>query len=148
MMFEPLIRLGLRYRNLTLGCAVALILAGVQAWLGLPIDAFPDISPTQAKVILKIPGMTPEEVEQRVVKPIEQELLSIPNKRIVRSISKYGIADITIDFDEGVDLYWARQQVSERLGSVMRDLPASVSGGLAPITTPVSYTHLRAHETG
>ena len=91
-MFEPLIRLGLRYRNLTLGCAVALILAGVQAWLGLPIDAFPDISPTQAKVILKIPGMTPEEVEQRVVKPIEQELLSIPNKRVVRSISKYGIA--------------------------------------------------------
>ena len=104
-MFEQLIRLGLRYRNLTLGFAVALMLAGMHAWLNLPIDAFPDISPTQAKVILKIPGMTPEEVEQRVVKPIEQELLSIPNKRVVPSISKYGIADITIDFDEGVDLY-------------------------------------------
>ncbi len=141
-MFEPLIRLGLRYRNLTLGCAVALILAGVQAWLGLPIDAFPDISPTQAKVILKIPGMTPEEVEQRVVKPIEQELLSIPNKRVVRSISKYGIADITIDFEEGIDLYWARQQVSERLAGVLRELPAGVSGGLAPITTPLSEMYM------
>jgi len=86
--------------------------------------------------------MTPEEVEQRVVKPIEQEMLSIPNKRIVRSISKYGIADITIDFDEGVDIYWARQQVSERLGGVMRDLPASVSGGLAPISTPLSEVYM------
>ena len=141
-MFEQLIRLGLRYRNLTLGFAVALMLAGMHAWLNLPIDAFPDISPTQAKVILKIPGMTPEEVEQRVVKPIEQELLSIPNKRVVRSISKYGIADITIDFDEGIDLYWARQQVSERLAGVMRDLPAGVSGGLAPITTPLSEMYM------
>lgn len=141
-MFEQLIRLGLRYRNLTLGFAVALMLAGMHAWLNLPIDAFPDISPTQAKVILKIPGMTPEEVEQRVVKPIEQELLSIPNKRVVRSISKYGIADITIDFDEGVDLYWARQQVTERLAGVLRDLPAGVAGGLAPITTPLSEIYM------
>jgi cobalt-zinc-cadmium resistance protein CzcA len=141
-MFEHLIRLSLRFRSLTLACAGLLLFAGTHAWLNLPIDAFPDISPTQAKVILKIPGMTPEEVEQRVVKPIEQELLSIPNKRIVRSISKYGIADITIDFDEGVDLYWARQQVSERLGSVMRDLPSSVSGGLAPITTPLSEVYM------
>ena len=141
-MFEQLIRVGLRFRNLTLGMAVALALAGLHAWLNLPIDAFPDISPTQAKVILKIPGMTPEEVEQRVVKPIEQELLSIPNKRVVRSISKYGIADITIDFDEGVDLYWARQQVTERLAGVLRDLPAGVAGGLAPITTPLSEIYM------
>jgi heavy metal efflux system protein len=141
-MFEQLIRLSLRFRSLTLACAGLLLAAGLHAWLNLPIDAFPDISPTQAKVILKIPGMTPEEVEQRVVKPIEQELLSIPNKRIVRSVSKYGIADITIDFDEGIDIYWARQQVSERLSSVMRDLPASVTGGLAPITTPLSEVYM------
>ena len=137
-MFEALIRLSLRYRNLTLGVAVAIVLAGANAWLNLPIDAFPDISPTQAKLILKVPGMTPVEIEQRVVKPIEQELLSIPNKQVVRSMSKYGIADITIDFEEGVDIYWARQQVSEHLASVMRDLPPSVTGGLAPITTPLS----------
>ncbi len=141
-MFDTLIRLALRYRNLTLGAATALLLAGLYAWLTLPIDAFPDISPTQAKIILKSPGMTPEEVEQRVVRPIEQELLSIPSKRVVRSVSKYGIADITIDFNEGVDLYWARQQVSERLSGVMRELPASVSGGLAPITTPLSELYM------
>ena len=137
-MFATLLRLGLRHRWLTLAAAAALALAGWQAWHALPIDAFPDISPTQAKLILKVPGMTPEEVEQRVVRPIEQELLSIPKKRVVRSVSKYGIADVTVDFEEGVDIYWARQQVSERLNQVWGDLPGGVSGGLAPITTPLS----------
>ena len=135
---DALIRLALRYRQLTLLFAAMLVLAGWQAWITLPIDAFPEISPTQTKIILKIPGMTPEEVEQRVVKPIEQELLSIPRKRMVRSVSKYGIADITLDFEEGVDIYWARQQVSERLNGVLPTLPSGVDGGLAPITTPLS----------
>jgi cobalt-zinc-cadmium resistance protein CzcA len=64
-------------------------------------------------------------------------MLGIPNQRIMRSISKYAIADITIDFNEGTDIYWARQQVAERLNNAQRDLPASASGGLAPITTPL-----------
>ena len=128
----------LRYRGLVLLLAMVLAASGWLAWLKLPVDAFPDISPTQAKIILKIPGMTPEEVELRVVKPIELELLSIPRKIMVRSMSKYGIADITIDFESGVDIYWARQQVSERLSGVMDMLPATVQGGLAPITTPLS----------
>ncbi len=139
---EKLIHTALRWRTLTLLLAALLALAGLRAWFQLPIDAFPDISPTQAKIILKIPGMTPEEVELRVVRPIEQELLSIPKKRMVRSVSKYGIADITLDFEEGTDLYWARQQVSERLSGVMGDLPAGVSGGLAPITTPLSELYM------
>ncbi|WP_374353946.1 efflux RND transporter permease subunit [Limnohabitans sp.] len=139
---DKLIHTALRWRRLTLLLAALLALAGLRAWFQLPIDAFPDISPTQAKIILKIPGMTPEEVELRVVRPIEQELLSIPKKRMVRSVSKYGIADITLDFEEGTDIYWARQQVSERLSGVMGDLPAGVSGGLAPITTPLSELYM------
>ncbi|MBI2747656.1 MAG: efflux RND transporter permease subunit, partial [Burkholderiales bacterium] len=141
-MIDALIRLSLRHRVLVLLLAVVLMAVGLRAWMQLPIDAFPDISPTQAKIILKIPGMTPEEVELRVVKPVEQELLSIPRKRMVRSVSKYGIADITLDFDEGVDIYWARQQVNERLTGVMAELPAGVSGGLAPITTPLSELYM------
>jgi CzcA family heavy metal efflux pump len=139
---DRLIHAALRYRSLTLLLAALLALAGLRAWQLLPIDAFPDISPTQTKIILKIPGMTPEEIELRVVRPIEQELLSIPHKRMVRSVSKYGIADITLDFDEGTDIYWARQQVSERLAGVMGDLPAGVGGGLAPITTPLSELYM------
>lgn len=128
----------LRQRLLTLGAMLALVLGGIFAWQSLPIDAFPDVSSPQVKIIMKVPGMTPEEVETRVVLPIEQEVLGIANKRIVRSTSKYGIADITVDFLEGTDVYWARQQVGEALANVRGDLPASAMGGLAPITTPLS----------
>jgi cobalt-zinc-cadmium resistance protein CzcA len=86
---------------------------------------------------MKAPGMTPEEVEARITTPIELEMLGIPNKKILRSVSKYAIADITIDFEDGTDIYWARSQVSERLNGILRDLPAGVDGGLAPITTPL-----------
>ncbi|OYV30977.1 MAG: CusA/CzcA family heavy metal efflux RND transporter, partial [Thiomonas sp. 20-64-5] len=96
----------------------------------------------QVKIIMKVPGMTPEEVETRVVLPIEQEVLGIANKRIVRSTSKYGIADITVDFVEGTDVYWARQQVGEALANVRGDLPPSAMGGLAPITTPLSDLYM------
>ena len=122
--------------------ASVLIVYGLNTWFSIPVDAFPDISPTQVKVILKIPGMTPEEVEQRVVRPVELEMLSIPKKRIIRSVSKYGIADITIDFEDGTDIYWARQQVSERLNAFTKDLPSGVTGGLAPITTPLSEVYM------
>ncbi|MGC8703205.1 MAG: efflux RND transporter permease subunit [Thiomonas sp.] len=132
----------LRQRLLTLGAMLALVAGGIFAWRTLPIDAFPDVSSPQVKIIMKVPGMTPEEVETRVVLPIEQEVLGIANKRIVRSTSKYGIADITVDFVEGTDVYWARQQVGEALANVRGDLPASAMGGLAPITTPLSDLYM------
>ncbi|WP_338240900.1 efflux RND transporter permease subunit [Aurantiacibacter hainanensis] len=124
--------------------ALALILAGIGAWSfnRLPIDAFPDISSTQVKIILRAPGMTPEEVESRVITPIEMEMLGIPDQAVLRSVAKYAIADITIDFEDGTDIYWARQQVSERLNSVMTDLPSTVEGGMAPISTPLSDMYM------
>ncbi len=137
-MISRLIAFALTQRLIIALAAVGLIVAGTLALLRLPIDAFPDISTTQTKIILKAPGMTPEEVEARIVVPIEQELLGIPNQTILRSMAKYGIADITIDFSDSTEIYWARQQVSERLAAVMADLPDSVSGGLAPIATPLS----------
>lgn len=119
---------------------LTLVLAGIGAWsfAKLPIDAFPDISTTQVKIILKAPGMTPEEVESRVVTPIEMEMLGIPEQTTLRSVAKYSIADITIDFKDSTDIYWARQQVAERLNAVMGELPPTVEGGLAPISTPLS----------
>lgn len=136
-MLGRLIALSLAQRLLVLVLAVLMIAAGVKAAGELSIDAFPDVSSTQVKLIMKAPGMTPEEVETRIVAPIEQELLGIPYQSMLRSQSKYALADITLDFKEGTDAYWARQQVNERLASVMKDLPASASGGLAPITTPL-----------
>ena len=137
MMLEGLIRFSLTQRLLLLVLTVLLVAAGVQAFLGVPIDAFPDVSTTQVKIILKAPGMTPEEVETRLATPVEQEMLGIPNQHLLRSTSKYALTDITIDFEDGTDIYWARQQVGERLAAAMDNLPPGVSGGMAPITTPL-----------
>jgi cobalt-zinc-cadmium resistance protein CzcA len=132
-----LVEFALTQRLLILVATAALVGGGVLAFRGLPIDAYPDVSSTQVKVIMKAPGMTPEEVEARITTPIELELLGIPYKKVVRSVSKYAIADITLDFEDGTDIYWARQQVAERLNNVTRELPRGVTGGLAPITTPL-----------
>lgn len=137
-MIARLVAFALTQRLLMLLAALGLVVAGAWSLQHLPIDAFPDVSTTQVKIIMKAPGMTPEEVETRIVVPIEQELLGIPTQTMLRSVSKYGIADITLDFEDSTDTYWARQQVAERLSSVMPDLPDTATGGLAPITTPLS----------
>jgi len=114
-----------------------LIGGGGLALLHTPIDAYPDISTTQVKMVVKAAGLTPEEMETRVSAPIEVEMLGIPHQVMLRSTTKYALADITIDFEEGTDIYWARQQVSERLNGVWDRLPANVTGGMAPMTTPL-----------
>ncbi|OYU98603.1 MAG: hypothetical protein CFE45_15860, partial [Burkholderiales bacterium PBB5] len=91
-MWHTVIAFSLRQRLLVLILTVLLAVAGALAWLGLPIDAFPDVSSTQVKLILKAPGMTPEEVETRITVPIEQELLGIPRQKMLRSTSKYALA--------------------------------------------------------
>lgn len=147
-MLNRLIEFSLTQRLFVLGLAVLLTAAGTMAAMRLPIDAFPEIAPTQVKIIMKAPGMTPEEVEARVVRPLEMELLGIPNQKIMRAKTKYAIADITIDFEDGVDVYWARQQVSERLTAVAPDLPETVEGGLAPISTALSELFMFTIEGG
>ena len=137
-MLRTLLARALSYRLFVIAAAIALAGLGTWAFVTLPIDAYPDIAPTQVKMILKAPGMTPNEVETRILAPIEQEMLGIPRQSILRATAKYAIADITIDFADGTDIYWARQQVSERLAGVMGELPTGVTGGLAPISTPLS----------
>lgn len=132
-----LIHFALTQRVFTLLLALMIAGAGWVAALNLPIDAFPDVSPTQVKIIVKVAGMTPEEVETRVTMPIEVEMLGIPKQTMLRSIAKYALTDITIDFEEGTDIYWARQQVAERLNGVWTTLPANAGGGMAPMTTPL-----------
>jgi len=137
-MLRALVAWSLSYRLLLV--ALALVVAGLGTWAyaTLPVDAYPNIAQTQVKIILKAPGMTPEEVETRVITPIELEMLGLPSQAMLRSTAKYAIADITIDFVDGTDIYWARQQVGERLAGVMAELPAGVEGGMAPISTPLS----------
>ncbi len=143
-----LIRFALQQRLLILLLVVLLIGSGLSAFNQLPIDAFPEVSPTQVKIIIKANGMTPEEVEARITAPVELEMLGIPKQAMLRSLSKYAITDITIDFDEGTDIYWARQQVAERLNAIWPELPADIEGGIAPMTTPLGEMYMFAIEGG
>ncbi|HIP59300.1 MAG TPA: efflux RND transporter permease subunit [Campylobacterales bacterium] len=135
---NKLISFALSQRLFVTLLALMILGFGVKSYNELPIDAFPEISPVQVKIILKSSGMTPAEMESRVVIPIEREMVGIPGGGVMRSTTKYGLCDITIDFDEDTDIYWARQQVSERLTGIMGELPQNLEGGLAPISTPLS----------
>lgn len=132
-----LIRFALSQRILIMLALFLLAGGGYYAFKNIPIDAFPEVSPTQVKIIVKAPGMTPEEVEARITAPIEINLLGISHQTMLRSIAKYALTDITVDFEEGTDIYWARQQIAERLNTLWGDLPSGVSGGIAPMTTPL-----------
>jgi cobalt-zinc-cadmium resistance protein CzcA len=136
-MLAKLIQFALTQRLLMLILTLGLAAAGALAYQSLPIDAFPDVSSTQVKIIIKAPGMTPEEVEARITAPIEVEMLGIPHQSGLRSVAKYALTDITVDFTDGTDIYWARQQIAERLNAVWGNLPADISGGMAPLTTPL-----------
>src|SRR5512143_2164307 len=147
-MLSRLIQFALTQRLLMLLAVVLLIGGGYMAIRQIPIDAFPDISSTQVKIIIKAPGMTPEEVESRITAPIEVEMLGIPKQVMLRSVAKYALTDITVDFAEGTDIYWARQQVSERLNGLWGDLPSDITGGIAPMTTPLGEMFMFTVEGG
>ncbi|GAA7346165.1 efflux RND transporter permease subunit [Helicobacter pylori] len=137
-MLASIIEFSLRQRIIVIVGAILVLFFGTYSFINTPVDAFPDISPTQVKIILKLPGSSPEEMENNIVRPLELELLGLKGQKSLRSISKYSISDITIDFDDSVDIYLARNIVNERLSSVMKDLPVGVEGGMAPIVTPLS----------
>ncbi len=141
-MINSLIRFALVQRLMMLLIALALAGAGVWAFKTLPIDAFPEISSPQVQVIIKAPGLSPTEVESRITFPVEVEMQGIPRQTVLRSTTKYALSIIVIDFEDGTDIYWARQQVTERLSQVWADLPPGVEGGLGPITTPLGEGYM------
>ena len=147
-MLARLIQFALTQRLLMLVLTTLLVGAGGYAFKNLPIDAFPDVSSTQVKIIIKAPGMTPEEVEARITAPVEVEMLGLPHQSMLRSVAKYGLTDITVDFDDGTDIYWARQQVAERLNAIWGSLPPDASGGIAPMTTPLGEMFMFTIEGG
>lgn len=147
-MLARLIEFSLSQRVFVALATAVLIGVGWTSFQRTPIDAFPDVSTTQVKVIVRAPGMTPEEVETRITAPIEVEMLGIPRQTTLRSVTKYALCDITVDFEDGSDIYWARQQVSERLAGIWDDLPAGTRGGVAPMTTPLGEIFMFTIEGG
>ena len=141
-MITSLIRFALIQRLMILLLAGALSIGGLWAFRTLPIDAFPDIAAPQVSIIIKAPGLAPTEVESRITFPVEVEMQGLPRQTVLRSMTKNALSIITIDFEDGVDIYWARQQVAERLNQVWSELPDGVEGGLGPVTTPLGEGYM------
>ncbi len=134
-MIERIIEFSLRQRVFVLLGAIALLAAGLWSATRLPIDAVPDITNIQVQINSEVKGLAPEEIEKLVTYPLEMEMFGIPGMTEMRSLSKFGLSQLTLVFQEGTDVYRARQLVSERLQNAMDDLPRGVSPKLAPITT-------------
>jgi len=122
-------------RVLVLVVTAALALGGGVAWTRLPIDAFPDVTSTQVMVLAKAPGLAAVDVESRVSFPIEQHLRGLPRVTSVRSLSKAELSQVVVVFEDGVDTYWTRQIIFERLAAVREALPPGVEPELGPIST-------------
>jgi cobalt-zinc-cadmium resistance protein CzcA len=136
-MLGRLVDLALRQRLLALFAAIAILGWGINAYRKLPIDAFPDVSPTQVLVAIQAPGLPPEELESLVTNPVELAMRGIPNLVNIRSITRYATTLMTFEFGPGTDIYWARTQVDQRLDDLENTFPDGVSGGLAPVVTPL-----------
>lgn len=134
-MLESIIKFSLDRRGLVL--ALVLMVMGLGTWkfTQLPIDAVPDITNVQVSINTESPGYTPLEVEQRVSFPVETAMTGIPEIAYTRSVSRYGLSQVTVVFKEGTDIYFARQLVSERLSSAKANLPPSLEPTLGPIAT-------------
>jgi cobalt-zinc-cadmium resistance protein CzcA len=122
-------------RLLVLLATVLLSASGVAAWRSLPIDAFPDVTNTQVMVLAKAPGLAAVDVEERVSFPIEQAMRGLPRVRQVRSLSKAGLSQVVVVFEDGADTWWTRQVVFERLAAAREALPPGVTPELGPIST-------------
>ena len=134
-MLERLVRYSIRHRWVMLLVTFALAVLGVFSLLRLPIDAVPDITDVQVQINTEVPGYSPLEVEQRVTYPIETALAGLPRVSYTRSLSRYGLSQLTIGFEDGTDIYWARQQIAERLQLASAQLPDGAEASMGPIAT-------------
>src|SRR6185369_16633240 len=134
-MLNRLLELSLRQRAAVLLATGVLFAVGVGSALRLPIDAVPDITSPQVQINTAVPALAPEEIEKLVTFPIESEMAGTPDMLELRSLSKFGLSQVTMTFRDGVDLYRTRQLVNERLQGALDDLPPGLAPKLAPIAT-------------
>lgn len=134
-MFQKLITYSIRHKLVVGVFTIALIIWGIVSLIHLPFDSTPDITDNQVQVITQAPSLGAQEVEQYVTTPVEMALANIPELKERRSISRSGLSVITLVFDDDVDIYWARSQVSQMLTQVEKDLPKNTETEMGPIAT-------------
>jgi cobalt-zinc-cadmium resistance protein CzcA len=141
-MIEKLVEFSIRHRWFVLFAVVGLGALGVYNFQRLPIDAVPDITNVQVQINSETPGYSPLESEERVTFPIETAMAGIPNVEYTRSLSRYGLSQVTVVFADGTDIYWARQQVAERIQQAKEQLPSDIEVQMGPISTGLGEIYM------
>ncbi len=147
-MFERIIRLAIEHRWLVILAVLGMAVLGIYNYQRLPIDAVPDITNVQVQINTAAPGYSPLEVEQRVTYPVETVMAGLPHLEQTRSMSRYGLSQVTVIFKDGTDIYFARQLVNQRIQEAKGKLPAGISPAMGPISTGLGEIYLWTVETG
>ncbi len=134
-MFERILQAAIQHRGLVLLAVLAMAMLGFYSYQKLPIDAVPDITNVQVQINTVAPGYSPMEVEQRITFPIETIMAGMPGLDYTRSLSRYGLSQVTVVFQDGTDIYFARQLVSQRIQEAQGRLPAGIEPAMGPIST-------------
>ena len=134
-MIEALVRLSIERRYLMLSLILVLLGVGFWSYQRLPIDAVPDITNVQVQINTEAPGYSPLEAEQRITFPVETALYGLPDLEYTRSLSRYGLSQVTVVFKEGTDIFFARNLIDERLSSIKGALPPGLEPEMGPIAT-------------
>src|SRR4030088_693257 len=141
-MIERIINFSIRYRWLALLAALGVAGVGIYNFQHLPIDAVPDITNVQVQINTAAPGLSAPEIEQRITFPVETAMAGVPRLESVRSLSYYGLSQVTVVFADGTDIYLARQLIAERLRQADDELPSHVRPELGPIATGLGEIYL------
>ncbi len=141
-MFERVIRFSIEQRWLVLLAVLGMAALGIFSYQKLPIDAVPDITNVQVQINTAAPGYSPLEAEQRVTYPIETVMAGLPGLQQTRSLSRYGLSQVTVIFEDGTDIYFARQLVNERIQSARESMPGGISPVIGPISTGLGEIYL------
>src|SRR5215218_6137099 len=134
-MIERIIEFSIRHRGLVVIATLAVAAFGLYNYTRLPIDAVPDITNVQVQINTEAPGYSPFEAEQRVTYLVETAMAGLPRLSYTRSVSRYGLSQVTVVFEDGTDIYFARQRVTERLQEARANLPEGLEPELGPIAT-------------
>ncbi len=134
-MIEHILRFSLRQRIFVIIAAILLLAGGIYSATQLPIDAVPDVTNKQIQINVKAPSLGPEDIERQITFPLEISMASLPHRLQTRSISQFGLSQVTVIFEDSTDIYFARQLVNERINEVREELPESAEVELSPVST-------------
>lgn len=134
-MLERIIQFCLQRKALIISASLLIIIAGIYSYTKLPVDAFPDVTSVQVEIVSEAPGLSALEIERFVTYPVEMSMRGLPGIEQMRSVTKFGISVVTIVFKDDVDIYFARQLVSERLGEAKESMPEGVETSMGPVAT-------------